>query len=387
MIAYFDCFSGISGDMILGALIDLGFPLGELINSLEFLNLSADQITARVEERKGLKGIRVQIKLNQTHQKERNFPEIKDLIEKSSLPSSVKERSIAIFYQLAQAEALVHRTPIEEVHFHEVGAVDSIIDIVGSVVGINYFNIDKIIASPLPLGRGFVHCKHGTMPLPAPATLEILKGIPVYGDGTIAETVTPTGAAIIATLAQSFGSIPLLKIEKIGYGLGEREDQEIPNLLRIILGNRERNFYKESLVVIETNIDDLNPEFYDYVLEILFSQGALDVFLVPVQMKKNRPGVILKVIAKESNKSDLIRTIFRETTTLGVRVNPVERFQLGRQTKVIETPWGKVRIKLIEEIDGNLGAYPEYEDCKKIAREKNIPLKQVFNLVNKLINP
>jgi len=387
MIAYFDCFSGISGDMILGALIDLGFPLGELINSLEFLNLSADQITARVEERKGLKGIRVQIKLNQTDQKEKNFPEIKDLIEKSSLPSSVKERSIAIFYQLAQAEALVHRTPIEEVHFHEVGAVDSIIDIVGSVVGINYFNIDKIIASPLPLGRGFVHCKHGTMPLPAPATLEILKGIPVYGDGTIAETVTPTGAAIIATLAQSFGSIPLLKIEKIGYGLGEREDQEIPNLLRIILGNRERNFYKESLVVIETNIDDLNPEFYDYVLEILFSQGALDVFLVPVQMKKNRPGVILKVIAKESNKSDLIRTIFRETTTLGVRVNPVERFQLGRQTKVIETPWGKVRIKLIEEIDGNLGAYPEYEDCKKIAREKNIPLKQVFNLVNKLINP
>jgi len=387
MIAYCDCFSGISGDMILGALIDLGFPLGELINSLEFLNLSADQITARVEERKGLKGIRVQIKLNQTDQKEKNFPEIKDLIEKSSLPSSVKERSIAIFYQLAQAEALVHRTPIEEVHFHEVGAVDSIIDIVGSVVGINYFNIDKIIASPLPLGRGFVHCKHGTMPLPAPATLEILKGIPVYGDGTIAETVTPTGAAIIATLAQSFGSIPLLKIEKIGYGLGEREDQEIPNLLRIILGNRERNFYKESLVVIETNIDDLNPEFYDYVLEILFSQGALDVFLVPVQMKKNRPGVILKVIAKESNKSDLIRTIFRETTTLGVRVNPVERFQLGRQTKVIETPWGKVRIKLIEEIDGNLGAYPEYEDCKKIAREKNIPLKQVFNLVNKLINP
>ncbi|MCX8011710.1 MAG: nickel pincer cofactor biosynthesis protein LarC, partial [Desulfobacterota bacterium] len=279
------------------------------------------------------------------------------------------------------------RKAIEEVHFHEIGATDTIIDIVGTVVGIYHLNIDKIIASPLPLGRGFVHCNHGTIPLPAPATLEILREIPVYGNCSVAETVTPTGAAIIATLAQSFGPIPLLKIEKIGYGVGKREDQGIPNLLRIILGNPEKNFHKESLVVIETNIDDLNPEFYDYVFESLFAQGALDVLLVPVQMKKNRPGVILKVIANESNKSDLIRTMFRETTTLGVRVNTVERFQLFRKTELVETPWGKVRVKLIEGVNGNLEAYPEYEDCKKIAREKNISLKQVFTQISRLANP
>jgi len=385
MIAYFDCFSGISGDMILGAFLDLGFPLSELTASLAFLKIPKHTLRAQPEKRMNLKGIRLLINVKQPGKDEKTFKEIRTVIEGSKLNKDVKEKSIEIFSCLAKAEAFIHRKRIDHVHFHEIGAADSIIDIVGSVLVIHYFNIREIVSSPLPLGNGFIQCGHGTLPLPAPATLEILKTIPVYGIGKPIETVTPTGAAIIATLAQSFGSLPPVTIEKVGYGVGERKDNEVPNLLRVILGRKEKRVFWEQVVVIETNIDNMNPEIYEYLMEVLFKRGALDVALIPVQMKKNRPGILLKVIARENDKIELIETIFNETTTLGVRVNTVDRYTLSRKTNVVETPWGKVRIKIIEEPDGRIVTSPEFEDCKKIARAKNIPLKQILLTISKII--
>jgi len=382
MIAYFDCFSGISGDMILGAFLDLGFPLSELTASLASLKIAKYTLDALPEKRMNLKGTRLRINVKQPVKNEKTFKEIRAMLEGSKINKDVKEKSIEIFSCLAKAEAFIHRKRIDQVHFHEIGAADSIIDVVGSVLGIHYFNIREIVSSPLPLGNGFIQCGHGTLPLPAPATLEILKNIPVYGIGKPVETVTPTGAAIIATLAQSFGALPSVIIEKVGYGVGERKDNEVPNLLRVILGRKEKKFLWEQVVVIETNIDNMNPEIYGYLMEVLFKKGALDVALIPVQMKKNRPGILLKVIARETDKTKLIETIFNETTSLGVRAHTVERYTLSRETNVVETPWGKVRIKVIKEPDGRIVTSPEFDDCKRIARVKNIPLKQILLTIN-----
>jgi conserved hypothetical protein TIGR00299 len=371
--------------MILGAFLDLGFPLSELTASLASLKIPKYTLEALPEKRMNLKGIRLRINMKQPGKDEKTFKEIRTVIEGSKLNKDVKEKSIEIFSCLAKAEAFIHRKRIDHVHFHEIGAADSIIDIVGSVLVIHYFNIREIVSSPLPLGNGFIQCGHGTLPLPAPATLEILKTIPVYGIGKPIETVTPTGAAIIATLAQSFGSLPPVTIKKVGYGVGERKDNEVPNLLRVILGRKEKRVFWEQVVVIETNIDNMNPEIYGYLMEVLLKKGALDVALIPVQMKKNRPGILLKVIARETDKTRLIETIFNETTSLGVRAYTVERYTLSRETNVVETPWGKVRIKIIKEPDGRIVTSPEFDDCKRIARVKNIPLKQVFFTVSKLL--
>jgi len=387
MIAYFDCFSGISGDMILGAFLDLGFPLSELTASLASLKIPKYTLSALSEKRMNLKGTRLRINVKQPGKGEKTFKEIRTMIEESKINKEVKEKSIEIFSCLAKAEAFIHQKRIDQVHFHEIGAADSIIDIVGSVLGIHFFDIREIVSSSLPLGNGFIQCGHGTLPLPAPATLEILKNIPVYGIGKPFETVTPTGAAIIATLAQTFGPLPAITIEKVGYGAGERKDNEVPNLLRVILGQKEKRVSWEQVVVIETNIDNLNPEIYEYLMEVLFKKGALDVALIPMQMKKNRPGILLKVIARENDKTKLIETIFNETTSLGMRVHTVERYTLSRKIKVVETPWGKVRIKIIEGPDGRIVTSPEFEDCKKIARAKNIPLKQILLTISKMTKP
>jgi uncharacterized protein (TIGR00299 family) protein len=385
MIAYFDCFSGISGDMILGALLDLGFPLSELTSSLASLKIPKYTLEVLPQKRMNLKGTRLRIKVNQPGKNEKTFKEIRTIIETSKINKNVKEKSIDIFSCLAKAEAFIHRKRIDQVHFHEIGAADSIIDIVGSVLGIHYFNIKKIMSSPLPLGNGFVQCRHGSLPLPAPATLEILKNVPVYGISKQLETVTPTGAAIIATLAQNFGSLPPITIEKVGYGVGERKDNEVPNLLRVILGREEKKVSWEQVVVIETNIDNMNPEIYEYLMEVLFKKGALDVSLIPVQMKKNRPGIIIKIIAYEKDKWELIKLIFKETTTLGIRCYSVERFKLNLKSKKKKTPWGDVRIKIIEKPHGGVEYSPEYEDCKKIARQRNVPLKKVFEEIYKMM--
>jgi len=383
LVAYFDCFSGISGDMILGALLDLGFPYSELRAGLESLPLNNYTTEAYLEKRMNLKGTRFQVHLSTTEASARTFKDIKALIEGSKINAFVKEKSIQIFQCLAKAEAHIHLKDIDEVHFHEVGATDSIIDIVGSVLGIQSLGIEEIICSPLPLGSGFVKCQHGSLPLPSPATVEILKDVPVYGSGSKGELVTPTGAAIIATMGNSFGPMPLLKIKKGGYGVGEKKLPDIPNMLRIILGWKETQLFQERVVEIQTNIDDMNPELYEYIMDLLFKKGALDVLINPVQMKKNRPGVLLKVIAFEKDKENLIRTIFQETTTLGIRCNTVERFQLPRKTKKIKTPWGEVRIKMVVSTDGKKEVSPEYEDCKRIAQEKNIPLRRVYREIYK----
>ena len=383
MIAYFDCFSGISGDMILGALIDLGFPVSELTSSLASLKIQKCTIEALPEKRMNVKGTRLRISMKKPEKNERTFKEIRTMIEGSKLNKDVKKRSIDVFYCLAKNESFIHRKKIDHVHFHEIGAVDSIIDIVGSVLGIHYLNINEIVSSPLPLGSGFIQCRHGTLPLPAPATLEILKNIPVYGISKPGETVTPTGAAIIATLVQKFGPLPPFIIKKVGYGVGERKDNDVPNLLRVILGRNGKKISCEQVVVIETNIDNMNPEIYDYLMEALFKLGALDVAFIPMQMKKNRPAILLKVIARETDKTELIKKVFNETTSLGVRVHTVERYFLSRKMDVVETPWGKVRIKIVEQPDGRIATAPEFDDCKKIARENNIPLKQVFFAVSK----
>ena len=302
--AYFDCFSGISGDMVLGALIDLGFPRGELREGLAKLPLSHYQLKIEKKKCSQIGGLRVEVGILKQENSDRTFSSIRKMIDGSLLDGKTKDLSIKIFHRLAEVEAKIHQQSLSQVHFHEVGATDSIIDIVGSALGINYLQIDRVYSSKIPLGTGLVDCQHGILPLPSPATLELLKGVPVYSKGDEGELVTPTGAAILTTLTDRFGPLPPLKIERIGYGAGERVSQphKIPNLLRIIVGKEEKGIETDRVVVIETNIDDMNPEIYDYLMEKLFDQGALDVSLSFLQMKKNRPGTLLKVICRQENQ-------------------------------------------------------------------------------------
>jgi uncharacterized protein (TIGR00299 family) protein len=385
LVAYFDCFSGIRGDMILGALIDLGFPHAELQAGLSSLPLNNCATEAFSEKRMNLKGTRFQVRIPKPDDVRRTFKDISSLINASGLDTFVKENSIQIFQALARAEAHLHDKSVEDIHFHEVGSIDAIVDIVGSVLGLQYLGIEEIISSPLPLGSGFVQCDHGTLPVPAPATAAILKGIPVYGSGSEGELVTPTGAAILATMADGFGPLPLFRIRKVGYGVGAKERAQVPNMLRIMLGEKETRFSRDRVLVIESNIDDMNPELYEYLMEALYTNGALDVLITPTQMKKNRPGVLLKVIGTEKDKTNLIETIFRESTTFGVRCYGVERYKLSRHSRTIDTPWGKVRIKVASGVGGKEEASPEYEDCRKIARQKGVPLRQVYREVQKVI--
>jgi uncharacterized protein (TIGR00299 family) protein len=286
----------------------------------------------------------------------------------------VKKTSLAIFQRLAEAEAKVHGQRVEEVHFHEVGAVDSIVDIVGTAIGIDYFQPIKILSSELPMGRGFVQCQHGRLPLPAPATLEVLKGYPLKNVEVEGELVTPTGAAIVATLSSDVTSFPAMTVEKIGYGMGKMDFPDRPNLLRLVLGETTEAYLTDRVTILEANIDDMNPEFYDYLMERLFDRGALDVSLTPLLMKKNRPGTLLRVIAQEHDAEALSDIILRESSTLGVRSYAAARKKLPREIKEVETKYGRVRVK----VSGDLRFQPEYEDCKRIALEKGVPIQEVY---------
>lgn len=398
--AYFDCFSGISGDMTLGALIDLGFSLDTFKRELKKLPLKDYKLNAVKDERHHISGINFKVK-TKGQGNYRTYLDIKRMIENSRVKESVKAMSLEIFRTIAEAEAKVHNCKVDEVHFHELGAVDSIIDIVGTAIGINELGIEKVYSSPLPLGSGTVKTSHGIMPVPAPATIEILKGVPVLTGTDLKsvpnfEIVTPTGAAIIKTLAHSFGEIPQMKILKTGYGIGDRDFKEIPNLLRVIMGENNhplippfkkkgRGFYgqTESLIMLETNIDDMNPQIYDYVMEKFFDAGALDVFLTPIQMKKNRPAILLKCLCTENKKDKLLEIIFKETTSIGIRAYSVERYCLDREMKKISTKYGRLNVK-ISKLNGEIvNSQPEYEDCKRIAIVKKIPLKEVLKEVGK----
>jgi len=375
--------------MTLGALIDLGVPVEWLKESLESIPISGFDLTVTGVSRNGIHAKRVQVDAEDDVQS-RHYADIRSLIEKSPLPTNVKKTSIDIFEKIAVAEAAIHDCPLEKVHFHEVGGIDAIVDIVGTALCVDYLKLRQIFSSRIPLGNGFVSCSHGTLPVPAPATLKILKGVPVYGTDIPHELVTPTGAAIIAVLAESFGKMPDMVVEKSGYGAGKRELESIPNLLRVVTGaagdqqaGRLIGRQQDSIVMVETCIDDMNPEVFSFLMERLFAEGALDVYWIPVFMKKNRPGTLVQVLCRKDQKDAVIACILSETTSSGVRFYDVKRCILERKKITIETVYGSVQAKRIVSPDGSERVVPEYEVCKKIALEKNIPIRIVYDSIIK----
>jgi len=402
-IAYFDCFSGISGDMILGALVDLGLDPCLLESELAKLKLEGYRLSFAKAEKHSIIGTKAHVELTDhtdhhhdhhdedrtsrqqaLHHHGRHLSDIRQLIRDSDLSEDVKAKSESIFVRLGEAEAKVHGTTVEEVHFHEVGAVDSIVDIIGSVIGISALGIEKVYSSPLSLGRGFTRSAHGVIPIPAPATMELLKGIPVRQTGIESELVTPTGAAVISTLAESFGTIPEMRIDKIGYGTGTRDLAEQPNLLRVSLGHVERDlttYERDAINVVETNIDDMSPQVYDLLIDKLLEMGALDVFLTPIIMKKSRPAVKLTVLVNSTHLQEVCACILAETTTMGLRIYEADRRKLSREMIEVDTEYGKVSVKLGKIGDEAIKVLPEYEDCKRLAKEKNIPIMKIHQAV------
>jgi len=380
--AYFDCFSGISGDMVLGALVDAGLDLGQLESELRRLNLTGYHIRTEETERGGIRATQLKVTAAE-EQKERNLNDICEIIEKSTLRTSVKIKSKQVFLRLAKAEAKIHGKATEQIHFHEVGAVDALVDVVGAVIALQELGIEKVYASQVHVGTGFVKCSHGLLPLPAPATTELLRGVPIYSTGIRKELTTPTGAAILTTLCDEFGEMPSMQVEKIGYGAGSRE-LPLPNLLRVFIGNCPCQYEQDKVVVLETNMDDMNPQFYEHIMESLFHKGAKDVFLTPVYMKKNRPGILLSIIASSDKTGELLEVLFKETTTLGVRISEEKmRRMLKREGKIINTSYGEVKVKL-SFIDGKLrDIAPEYDECKRIAEQYQLPIREAYDRVKK----
>jgi hypothetical protein len=379
-IISYDCFSGISGDMNLGAMIDLGVEKSFLTEELNKLNLKGWELDVIKDQRHGITGTKVTVRQTKHEHSHRHLSDIEKIINNSALDNSTKELSKKIFMKIAVAEAAVHNISIDHVHFHEVGAIDSIIDIVGAAICFNSLKVDRVHVSEVELGSGFVLCDHGKLPVPAPATAEILKGIPVKKGGVNFEATTPTGAAILAALGTDFSSGIPIKIEKTAYGIGQKDNHDVPNLLRVFLGETiSNNDSGHSALQMECNIDDMNPELFEYISELLFSAGASDVFLTNIIMKKGRPGIILNVICEPESADNLKEIIFKESTSLGIRTFPFKKQTLVRKFATIDTIYGAVRIKSSYFQDMEVSCKPEYEDCKKIATEKGIPLKEVYN--------
>jgi hypothetical protein len=376
---YLDAFSGISGDMMLGALADLGVPLEVYRRTAETLGLQEVDIEAGRTERRGIGGVKVNVR-DRAHGVVRTYAHVRDLIEDSSLPRSVKEKSLQVFGILAEAESRIHSRDIEKVHFHELSSVDTMVDVVGSIAGLAYLEVEEVISSPLPLGTGRIKTAHGIYPIPVPAVAEILKDVPVYSTGIPTELVTPTGAALVKALASDFGLLPAMRLEKVGYGAGER-DLEMPNLLRVFLGERTASLSGAALerrLVISANIDDMNPELFPYVMEKLFDRGAEDVWLTPIQMKKSRPAVTLNALVPPSRREEVKRVFFEETKTLGLRITEVEKEFVPRETVTVTTPYGPVKVKVAWSEGRPVNVAPEYEDCRKAAEERGVPLKEVY---------
>lgn len=388
-IAYFQCTAGISGDMILGALVDSGLKINILKEELMKLRVPFD-----LEEQKVMKNNICCTKVNVITKEKynhRHLSDIKTIVEESNLNLKIKKKIIKIFTKLAEAEAKVHNTTVEAIHFHEVGAMDSIIDICGAVIGLDLLGIEKIYCSPIHIGTGFTECAHGIIPLPAPAVVELLKGIKVYSKGVEKELVTPTGAAIIATICSEFGEIPSMDIEVCGYGAGTR-DLQIPNLLRICIGNLEENntyggfIKKGEAVKIEVNIDDMNPQFYEYIAEKLFTAGAGDVYLQPVYMKKNRIANMLSINGCYEDMDKLLKVVFEETTSIGVKVFKFDKYMIPYEIKKINTDLGQISIKLAIHEGKVLNTSPEYSECCVKAKEYNMPIKKVYDIVKEAAN-
>jgi uncharacterized protein (TIGR00299 family) protein len=376
-IAYFDCFCGVAGDMILGSLIDAGMPLSRLERELKKINVGGYRLK-KLKPRgpAHIRGTNLHVETTREFGDTR-FSAIAKLIERSKLKPYVKEMSVAIMERLAKAESRVHGVPLDKVHFHEIGMTDSIVDCVGAAIGFAYFGFESISSSPLPITRGRIKCAHGMLPVPAPATLELIKGMPIEPSPVCEEIVTPTGAAILSTAVSHFGSCPLQRIEKIGYGFGDRIIPEMPNALRLMIGE---GF---PVVMVEATIDDMNPQIFDYLMDRLFEGGAVDVTLAPVQMKKNRQGTIVSCQVPWDLKDDVIAILLRETTTTGVRYFPVERRVMMREMKTVKTKRGTVRVKVARDDDlGVVKEIPEYEDMKKLAVKNKIPLIEAYRWFN-----
>jgi len=380
--AYLDAFSGLSGDMIVGALLDCGLEIAVLERELRKLDVAGYRIRREARSRSGIQATKFVVDIDahdhshaHTH---RPFRDIRKLIRDSDLGSRVCELSLQVFVRLAEAEGKVHGVEPDDVEFHEVGAIDSIVDVVGACWAIDALGIDELVVSPLPLGSGVIQSAHGPLPVPGPATAELLRGFVVrVGDGE-GELVTPTGAAIVSALARP-GAMPVgFVVERVGYGAGDRELADRPNLLRVLVGERASAIGIDSLLLIETNLDDLNPELYDHVMERLFAAGARDVFFAPIHMKKNRPAVLLSVLADPERRDALTEILFDETSTLGVRVAPVERLRVERELREVETRYGRVRVKIGKDPGGHVNVAPEYEDCKRLAVEAGVALKRIY---------
>lgn len=377
-IAYLDCFSGISGDMLLGAMVDAGLSLDALSAALSSLPLSGWSLKAEKVTRSGISATKVDVVVDKTaHSHHRHLADIKNIIETSSISGSIKSKSITAFTRLAKAEAAIHGVAPEEVHFHEVGAVDAIIDIVGGILGMELLGIQKTYSSSVNVGSGTVTCEHGVMPVPAPATLELLKGWEVYSSEIIKELATPTGALLLTTLAASSGPMPSMTIGVTGYGAGG-DMPGWPNCLRLIIGEASYADEQDEVVVMETDIDDMNPQIYGYLIERLLAEGALDAHMTPIYMKKGRPGITVTVLCEPGMQQKLEEMLFSETTTLGVRSWRAQRRKLVRESIEVETSWGKVRVKLAFRGDEQVRAQPEYDDCRRLAEQHGVPLRIVI---------
>jgi pyridinium-3,5-bisthiocarboxylic acid mononucleotide nickel chelatase len=409
-VLYFDCFSGISGDMALGALLDAGLPFDDLRAALGSLALGDAHVHARKVLRAGVSATKFSVHehaggdaphAEDAHDQDhpvhgsaphaphphRHLSAINKLIDTSALSATARERAKQMFRRLGEAEAAIHQMPIEKVHLHEVGALDSIIDIVGIAFAMEWAAADRVVCSPLNVGGGMVDSAHGRFPVPAPATVALLGDAPVYSGTVQKELVTPTGALIATSYASSFGPIPAMSIERVGYGAGDRDEPATPNVLRVMIGRAETGGSTERVCVIECEIDDMNPQIFGVVMERLYAAGALEVFYVPVQMKKNRPGTLLSVVAPPEQRSRMTEVIFRETTTIGLRYSQVDRECLDRQIVPVETPLGTVRFKIASRGGAVINAVPEFEDCARLAAAHNLPVKEVQALAVRSYKP
>jgi uncharacterized protein (TIGR00299 family) protein len=368
--------------MFLGALIDAGLGLEELQAELGKLRLEEFTLQSFKQQDHAISATRLEIQTDKSDGA-RTWKDIRALIEHSELHGAIKEKSLRVFTCLAEAEAKIHGCPADAVHFHEIGGLDSIIDILGSVIGLHTLGIEQLITSPLPMPRGWIRCDHGLLPLPAPAVCEILKDVPVYGVTIDQELVTPTGAALVKSLSRDFGDFPAMKILQTGYGAGSRKlDGDRPNLFRLIIGHARQVPERQEVEIIETNLDDWSPECYPHLCQQLFSLGALDVSLTPIHMKKGRPGFMLQVITAPGRSLKIKHTILSETTAIGLRFRHEKRMTLPRKTGSVKTPWGPVQAKRVETPAGSV-LYPEYEDCRRLALENQIPLKDIYAAVNR----
>ncbi len=375
MIAYFDCFAGISGDMVLGALVDAGLPIDTLRSGLDRLNLPGEfTLTARKVEKHGIAATKVDVDAHEGHV-HRHLGDILTILDESDLDPATAERASAVFRTLAEAEARVHGTTPESVHFHEVGAVDAIVDIVGAIVGLDLLGVDEVHASALSVGTGVTRSAHGRIPIPVPAVVAMCEGVPLRRTGIERELVTPTGAALVTTLASSIGRPRSLVSAKTGYGAGTRDLDEVPNLLRVEIA--ESPLSRDRVAIIEATIDDMSPEAFGYLTERVLAERARDVYLTPVYMKKGRPGTHITILCDETESERIGRILLAESTTLGYRVTVADRVVLPRREETVDTPFGPVRVKW-SEVDGRERCAPEYEDCARIAREKSVPLLDVY---------